>query len=312
MSLSAARPRELAALYRMVARLVSAGIPPIQRATLLEEHPAGAHARPAARAFARAFVQGGLPSAELQRDGAVPDSHAGVISAGESTGRLDVVLDTLAGWCEEEARVARMAQRLLIEPVAAWLVIALVLPLGALVRFGVSAYLARAVPILGVPIIAAMLLQHAHRTKGIVPVFSEPLRLIALARFCRTLALLQGAGLPLPRSLREAAAAASHPAIGPAATRAASAIERGTTLSQALRQSGLMRPVEMALVADGELTGRVDVAFARAAGLLEHEGFTKARWRLRILAAVAFAIVAIVAALSLASAMAGSIPDLRE
>ena len=60
----------------------------------------------------------------------------------------------------------------------------------------------------------------------------------------------------------------------------------------------------MALVADAESTGRLDIAFDRAAGLLEHEAAAKARWRLRVIAAVLFIIVATFAAMRLASAVA--------
>lgn len=304
------RARQLAALYRVVARLDAAGIPPLQRAAALEEAPQGPHARAAAKAFVEAFTTGGLPSQSLAARRAVPRSHAEVLAAGEATGRVDSMLDLLASWCEEQARVQAMALRLLMEPAAAWLVIALIVPLGTLIRNGFGAYAARALPVLLVPLALGAVLRWHHRSSGRLPGFAEPLRLLAVARFCRTLALLNGAGLPLPRALRDAAEAAAHPDVTEAAHRAARAVEKGATLSDALRRTGVLRPVEMALVADGEITGRLDVAFARAAGLLEHEGFQKARWRLRIVGAVLFIMVVAYVAFTMAAAVGSTTREL--
>lgn len=306
-----AQSRQLAALYRVTARLIASGLPPLQCAAALESSPQGAHARAAAQALIAAFSTGRLPSQSLADSGAVPSMHVHVLAAGESTGRMDAMFDLLASWNEQQARVQAMALRLMLEPAAAWLVIALIVPLGTLLRSGFGAYAARALPVLLAPLAVGLVLRGRHATTGQVPGLGEPFRLLAVARFCRTLGLLSRAGMPMPRALREAAEAAAHPEITQAGRRAGMAIERGATLSAALRKSEVLRPVEMALVADAEVTGRVDVAFGRAADLLEHEGFGKARWRVRVFGAVLFVIVAAWTAVSLFLAVGSTIQELE-
>lgn len=305
-------PRRLASLYRMVARFVSAGIPPIQIAAALRDGGQAAGSRAATEAFVEAFSTGGLPSVALSQRRAVPPSHVAVIAAGESMGRLDTVLDHLAASCEEQARVRAMTLRLLTEPAIAWLVIAFILPIDRLIRSGLASYLGAALPVLALPPAVYAVMKLAGAGRGALPGFTEPARLLATARFCRIFALLSGAGIALPRALREAGDAADHPSVTPGAHRTAQAVERGAVLGEALRKNAVLRPVEMALVIDGEVTGRLDVAFSRAAGLLEEEGLAAMRRRLRALGVVLFVVVATYAALRLAGAVGGVSADVAD
>ncbi len=301
--------RDLAALYRVTARLHSAGIPPIQMAAALRADAAGSGARRAAAALAGAFATSALPS-EALRGAGLPPAHVAVVRAGETTGRLDLVLDRLAEACEARARVLAEMWHLAIEPIVAWLVIAFILPLAVLVTSGVGPYLRAALPIALVPPIVVAILRRSAASGFAPPGLAEVMRLHAAARACRTIALLSGAGIPMPATLRDAADAAAHQGLTGALRRAADNLERGAGLADALRRAQVLRPVEMALVADAEITGRLDVAFERAAGLLEHEALAKTRWRLRVMAATLFAIVAVYAAMRLAGAIARPLPEL--
>ena len=211
--------RDLAALYRVTARLFSAGIPPVQCAVALAAQPAGPGARAASAALVRAFESHGLPSEALRAAG-LPSSHVAAVRAGETTGRLDVVLDRLAHACETRARLLAELWRLAVEPIAAWLVIAFVIPLPTLVSSGTGAYLTSVLPVALVPPVLVALVRRSAATRWAAPGLGEVMRLSAAARACRTVALLSGAGLPLPMTLREAADAAAHPDLAPRFARA--------------------------------------------------------------------------------------------
>lgn len=295
--------RQRAAVYRSISRLYSSGFPPVQAAALLESMEHGADGQPVAAAFAKAMASGGVPSRELAHAG-LPASHVAVIAAGEATGRVDVVLDRLAEACEHDARLSAQAWRLALEPLMGWFLLATIVPLGTLLTSGLGAYLRVGVPLLVIPPLVFWAIRGASARGVALPGFVEVARLNAVGRFCRTVALLSGAGLPMTRTLRDAAEAADEHVVKARALQAAQDVERGASLNAALRTRGVLRPVEVALVADGEATGRLDVAFRRAADLLEHEALLKARWRIRVVGAAMFMALAVTAAVLLARALA--------
>src|SRR5438477_3631902 len=103
-ALSPHAPRQLAALYRTLARILSAGLPPLQAGLALEPEAYSGPARAVASAVADSLRSGGGVTEGARRAGsAVPRHHLTALAAGEQSGTLPRVLDELGAACEAEA-----------------------------------------------------------------------------------------------------------------------------------------------------------------------------------------------------------------
>jgi len=103
-----------------------------------------------------------------------------------------------------------------------------------------------------------------------LPGLAERLRLIALARLYRTLAMLLSAGLPVASALPLAREVVGPRLRVPVDT-AAQAVMRGERLSQALLDAGLCTPVSLRMVRVGERSGGLGTMLGEAAGFYDDE-----------------------------------------
>lgn len=110
----------------------------------------------------------------------------------------------------------------------------------------------------------------AERGLWRAPVIGAQLRVLALARLYRTLALLLGAGVPALPALALAEGVLAPP-LRPALAAAAAAVGGGQRLSQALQSAGLATPVALRMVRVGESSGELATMFERAAAFHDEE-----------------------------------------
>ncbi len=105
-----------------------------------------------------------------------------------------------------------------------------------------------------------------------LPLIGKILRKVAVARFCRTLSTLMSSGVPILDGLghhgedRQATPSSSWPS-----ERCASRIERGETIAQPLRQTGVFPPMVAQMIGAGESTGALDMMLAKIADFYEDE-----------------------------------------
>ncbi len=102
------------------------------------------------------------------------------------------------------------------------------------------------------------------------PLLGARLRVLALTRLYRTLGMLLGAGVPLLHSLQLAQDVVAAP--WRAALRAAASdVEEGRRLSEALDAQALATPVALRMVRVGERSGELSAMLARAASFHDEE-----------------------------------------
>ena len=284
---SAARRR--AALWRSLATLVDAGIPPAQIASVLEAERGRDVDGVVAAACARELRAGGRLSAAARSVG-LPAAVSEVLRAGEESGRLPRVLTRLADDAESEARWRARAWASLRGPLILLLALAFVGPVPLLASGGLGAYLTAAALVLALPALLGAALAMLLRAGVVPPGWRRPAHLAALVRFHRTFALAAGAGLPLPACTRHAGAAAG-PLLQRPARELANRLAAGAGLAESLRALGLVPGLAAPLAAEAELTGRLDDVPDRIADLVGEDLARAIAWRLRIAAAVTFAIV---------------------
>ena len=109
------------------------------------------------------------------------------------------------------------------------------------------------------------------RMKLKAPLVGSLNRKIAVARFSRTLGTLLQSGVPLLASLEIAANVVNNRLMGDAVRQAAKDVEEGQSLSLPLSRSGLFPPMASEMIAVGEQSGNVEAMLSRIADAFEKE-----------------------------------------
>jgi type II secretory pathway component PulF len=260
-------------LFQALARAEHAGVP-VTRA--LEPLRAENRGRLAQRLeVMQAALERGLPLGRAGRQAGLFTPWEGrVLESAATAGTIEAVLARLA---EHHATRLRWTQRVrsrLALPLLLLVILALVAPIPALVAQEIdgAGYLQRALtPIAALAVLVFVLTRVARRAQGQdlprllerlllwIPGVGRMLRLRAQRDLLLNLALLLAAGRPAVQALREAAVTVRSPVLRGAWVQAAGEVERGATLTDALRDSGgLDRRAGVPLVGTGEFSGSLD------------------------------------------------------
>jgi type II secretory pathway component PulF len=131
-----------------------------------------------------------------------------------------------------------------------------------------------------------------ERIKMSIPGLGTVARKFALAKFGHAFGAMYAGGLPLNTAIQVAGNASGSKVVGRATTRAIYSMERGTTLSQAFRETGAFPPIVLDMLHTGEQTGNVDAMMSKVAEYLEGDAEQKAHAYSHIFAATVGLIVA--------------------
>ena len=290
---------EQALFTRQLASLIVSGLP-------LDE-ALGALADQAERPYVhellasiRAEVMGGgsLSSALSQHPKDFPDIYRALVSAGEHSGHLGVVLERLAGYIESRNALTSKIRLAFTYPaivtvVAFAIVIFLLsyvvpqvvsvfantkqkLPTLTIVMLWLSDFVrnwwwaALGVLAVVVVIVRNLLSQPAVRLEWDRWLLTAPLvgRLVRgynTARFAGTLAILVSAGVPILRSLQSAGETLTNAALKANVEDATTRVREGSSLARSLAAQNQFPPVLVHLIRSGEATGNLPVMLDRAA-----------------------------------------------
>lgn len=297
--------RSLAVFTRQFAVMIGAGLPLVQCLEMLGEQEADREFAATIRAV-RAEVEDGSTLADAL--GAHPRSfdrlYAGMVAAAEAGGVLDTILDRLAVHIEKHVALRGQVRSAMMYPVAVlaiaavvvgvilWKVIptfaalfeglGAVLPLPTRLVIAASDSLATLVPLLGLGALGASLaFRRYYSTRGgrlavdgivmRLPVVGGVVRRNAVARFCRTLSALLGAGVPILESLEITAGTAGNAAVEEAVMTTRAAVERGESLAAPLRDAEVFPALVAQMVHVGETTGALDTMLGKVADFYEQE-----------------------------------------
>ena len=295
--------RELAVFTRQLAVMVEAGLPIVQCLHLLSKE---ATDRPLSRAIeaVREDIESGssLTKAIGKRPETFSRLYVSMVAAGEAGGVLDVILKRLAAFIEADARLAARVRSAMAYPAAvlgiAVIVVAVILwqvvPTFTALFDGLDATLplptraviwaSRELPI-AAPVVCAAVFAAAQTLRrtyarpagrrwldGLVlgtPLVGAIARKLAVARFCRTLSTLVGAGVPILSGLDITARSTGNAVIEHALGDVRARIERGETIGQPLRATGVFPAMVAQMITVGETTGTLDAMLARVAEFYE-------------------------------------------
>ncbi|MDM8559724.1 type II secretion system inner membrane protein GspF [Candidatus Parabeggiatoa sp. HSG14] len=233
-----------------------------------------------------------------------PSVYRATVSAGEQSGHLDLVLERLAEYTENRQRVRQKTLLALFYP-------ALLSTVAILVVVGLLAYVVpQVVQVFGhinqeLPWLTRALISFSdflqnwgiwllllliaivtglrsllrfekslttfHRLLLQTPLISRLERGANVARFTRTLSILTESGVPMLEALRITAQVISNRLIRQAVIEATNKVREGSSLHNALEQSGLFPPMTVYLIASGETSGQLENMLERAAIMQERE-----------------------------------------
>ncbi len=296
---------ELSLATRQLASLLSARLPIEQALDAVVEQAERQSVRERFAAV-RSEVVGGQTLAQAlgkyPRD--FPEVYRALVSAGEQSGDLALVMSRLADYIE--SRTA-LAQRILlaftypaIVTVVATLVIVAMLAYVVPQVVSVFAQTRQELPALTVGLIATsgfvrewglvvlLLLVAAlvgfraalrspsfrlswHRRTLGLPVIGRLVRGLNTARFASTLGILTSSGVPLIRALEAGARTLSNDALRLNVQDAIARVREGASLSRALKAGGLFPPLMIHMIASGEATGELPQMLERTAATLSQE-----------------------------------------
>ena len=230
--------------------------------------------------------------------------YRATIAAGESSGKLDQVLERLADYISDKGQIHRKLQMAMIYPL-------MLTSVSILVVIGLLAYVVPEITgvfdkmdqqlpditvaliassnflknnglylllgMLSLSAVAKALLRNAnhrlkyHRFLLTAPLLSKFTKGINTARFTRTLAILTNSGVELLEALKISSQVLSNNAMEKAVENTDLRVREGQSLNKALEKTGLFPPVTIHLIASGEASGQLPRMLANAADDQERE-----------------------------------------
>ena len=230
--------------------------------------------------------------------------YISIVRAGEVSGSLPVVLDTLTTYLEKTDAIRRKVKGAIAYPaviltvailIVMFMIIKIVpifesvytkanaqLPLPTrvliLISSTIRSYLLVVILgmlLLGVLFSAVSQTPVGHRffdtLKLRMPLFGSLIRKSIMARTCRTLSVLLNAGIPLIEAMETVSKVSGNSVIESAMTDATQRMRNGGTIAETLRETGHFPGMITQLVATGEESGTLPTMLARAATYYEQQ-----------------------------------------
>ena len=299
------KAEHLVIFSRQLATMVDSGIPIVQALDVLAEQIED-------RAFRRILkkihddIQSGASFSEAvgRHPRAFSDFFVNMIRAGESSGRLDEILDRVAAYLEKVTALQRKVTASLFYPafvsvlalgITTFLIVVIVpkfkdifaalggqLPWPTRMLLSVSQfmglYLAYEAVVLVLAIVAfRVYLQTPNgrlwfdRVSLKVPIIGKLLQKVVIARFSRTLATLVKSGVPILGSLEIVAKTSGNKIVERAVMAARTSIKEGENIADPLGASKVFPTMVTRMIAVGEKTGELEKMLTKIADFYENE-----------------------------------------
>jgi general secretion pathway protein F len=295
---------DLALATRQASTLLSAGIPLVSALRALTDQVENPRLK-SIFAMVRDRVNEGATFADaLGASSVFPDLYVAMVRAGEAGGALEQVLERLADYLESQVRLKNKVGSILIYPAMMFLFAALVvgalvtvvlpqitelltslgqpLPWYTRVIIGMSTFTREwwwAIILFGVAValgVRAFLATESgsagfDRLSLKLPVAGRLVRLIAIARFSKTLSTLLAGGLPITRALQTAGEVAGNKVLTSAIEAARHSITEGASVAQPLRSSGEFPPLVTHMIEVGEQSGELESMLEKVSDTYEEQ-----------------------------------------
>jgi general secretion pathway protein F len=304
------RTQEISVMTRQLATLLRAGLPLVTSLNALTDQIDNPKLKKIVTQIRERVNEGSALAAAMEEFPKVfPDLYVNMISAGEASGALELVLFRLAEYQESQVRIRNRIRAALIYPAVMTVVgfgvlgilftfvvpkfvaifedLEQALPLPTVILIGISDFV-RAywyLLLLFTGAAAYGLARYRETPKGRehydqfllkIPVFGKLIMLGVVIRFTRTLSTLLSSGVPLLKALDILTTVVNHAVFAKAISSARVSVTEGASLSQPLKQSGIFPPILIHMIASGEQSGELEEMLAKVAEIYEEEAETLA------------------------------------
>lgn len=292
--------KELALMTRQFSTLLSAGLPIEEVLSAVAEQTE----KPKTKGLilsVRGKVLEGRSLASAMRDfpSAFSELYCSTVAAGEKSGHLDVVLQRLADFTEQQYQMRQKIQNALIYP--SIMVLVSISIVGFLLEYVVpkmiSVYsnIGQTLPTMtqvliaistglksfGIYILLALIVlfflfrralkknlkfkKRYHALLLRLPILGSAIKTINTARFSRTFAILSSAGVPVLEAMNISSALITNIPIRESVQEATNRVREGANINLALKQTGYFQPMSIHLIASGEASGQLEAMLERVA-----------------------------------------------
>ena len=298
--------RDIAVFSRQIATMMKSGVPIVQALEII----GGGNKNPKMKKMVnslRGDIEGGASIYEAMSQFPVQfdELYRNLVRAGESSGVLETVLETIATYKENIESIKGKIKKALFYPAAVIAVAILIsavlmifvvpifretfagfgadLPAFTNLVFGISDIVVKWFWLIGLIIAAAVgffifsykrsaKLQHTvDRLLLKIPVIGKVLHESAIARFSRTLALTFRAGVPLVEALDNVAGATGSMVYHDAVMKIKEDVAVGYPVNVAMKQVNLFPHMVVQMTAIGEEAGALDTMLLKVAEFYEEE-----------------------------------------
>ena len=297
--------QDLSLFTRQLATLLAAGIPVEEALRGVSEQTDKDKIRQLIIGVRSKVMEGyALAQAMSEYPYVFPELYRATVAAGEQTGRLDLVLEKLADYTENQQEIRQKIQQALIYPTLMIVVstaiisflLAFVVPkiidvftssgqsLPAMTSalIGISAYIkSYGFYTLILLIVLLVVFNRSlanlrvrmawHRIILRLPIVAYLVRTINVARYIHTFGILFAAGVNVLETMQVSAGLVSNMVMRNAFDTAAVRVREGMAISRALKETGFIGPMAAHLIASGEKSGQLSTMMERAAQHLDNE-----------------------------------------
>lgn len=292
--------KELALMTRQLATLLAAGLPIPEVLSAVAEQTEKTRTKGLILAVRSKVLEGhSLASALRDYPQAFSELYCSTVAAGEKSGHLDVVLQRLADYTEQQFQMRQKIQQALIYP--SIMVLVAIGIVGFLLEFVVpkmvSVYnnigqelpgmtqflisLSANLKTYGLYIFILLLIMiflfrrsmknniafrtKIHRFWLRIPIIGNAIKVANTARFSRTFAILSSAGVPVLEAMSISSKLITNLPIRNAVETASNRVREGANIHLALKQTTFFPPMSIHLIASGEASGQLENMLERAA-----------------------------------------------
>ncbi|KTC74888.1 type II secretory pathway protein LspF [Legionella birminghamensis] len=297
--------QDLSLLTRQLATLLAAGIPVEESLQGVSEQTEKDKARELVIGVRAKVLEGySLAQALGEFPHAFPELYRATVGAGEQTGRLDLVLEKLADYTENQQETRQKIQQALIYP--SLMIIVSTAIISFLLAFVVPKIIevftssGQSLPemtkllitlsdfiksyglyVLGALALAIFGFRRSlrnikiktawHRLLLRLPIIAYLSRSVNVARYIHTFGILFAAGVSVLETMRVSASLVTNLVMRQAFDVAATRVREGMSISHALKETGFLNPMAIHLIASGEKSGQIATMMERAASHMDAE-----------------------------------------
>lgn len=292
-------------ITRQLATLIGAQLP-IEKALLgVSEQTEGAKEKQILLNVRAKVLEGhSLSQSFAQFPQTFPELYSQTVAAGEQTGRLDMVLNRLADFSEQQQKLQQKVQQALIYPammifvsiaIITFLLI-FVVPkiIGVFHSSGqslpqITQYLINmsdfvksyGLVFIGVMVGSGFLFKQSLKQEKIrfrfhslllrLPFISYLQKTVNTARYAHTLSILSNAGVPILKSMTVATNLITNLAMRKVIEKARLTVKEGANIAQSLKKTQMFSPMSIHLISSGESSGRLSEMLGHAATTQDEE-----------------------------------------